>query len=61
MAEEPKLIKETKVYIVVCPKCNGICEAEVVTIYHTYDTSSYSFTTCNECGYVDRVVLSPDI
>lgn len=61
MSNEPKLIREVKVYIVECPKCDGICEAEVVTIHHTYDLSSYSFMTCDECGYVDRVVLSADI
>ena len=61
MAYEPKLIKEVKVYIVECPKCDNLCEAEVETMYHKYDTSSYSFMHCEECGHTDRVVLSADI
>jgi len=61
MNNEPKLIKEVKVYIVECPKCNCLCEAEVIITYHTYDTSSYSFMRCEECGHTDRIVLSADI
>ena len=60
MSTEPKLIKEVKVYTVECPKCGGLCESEVVTLHHTYETYSHSFITCDECGYIDRIVLSAD-
>ena len=58
---EPKLIKEVKVYVLPCPKCSGMAESEVNTTYHTYETSTHAFITCDECGYSELFILSPDI